>query len=128
MTEGLEAVTAAALGLALDAAELRQQAAAANIANASTDGYVPVRVSFEEQLGEARGALLARGRLDTTSLADVTPTLEPAPLGASGLPPKVMLDLEVAGMSQNAAHYAALLKAVSRHYAVLGLAATEGKR
>jgi len=128
MTEGLEAITVTALGLALDAASLRQRAAAANIANASTEGYLPVRVSFESQLDEARAALETRGRLDTDALSGVRPALEVVTRDESGLSPKVMLDLEVAGMSSNAAHYQALVKGLSMHYAVLSAAVSDGKK
>lgn len=128
MTEGIEAITTAALGLALDAAALRQQAHAANIANAATPGYAPVRVSFEAQLDDARRALESQGRLDGDSLAGVEPGLEPAPLDESGLPAKVLLDAEVADMARNSVHYQALLKGLSRHYAVLSAAIADGKK
>jgi flagellar basal-body rod protein FlgB len=128
MTEGLEAVTTAALGLALDAAQLRQQAIAANIANASTAGYAPVRVSFEAQLDDARRALSSHGRLDAAALEGVEPVIEAVPVEQGGLPAKVLLDAEVAQMASNAVQYQALLKGLSRHYAVLGLAVADGKK
>ncbi len=129
MTEGLEAVTSAALALALDAASMRQQVHATNIANAATPGYGPLRVSFEAQLDEVRAELSARGRLtDASILAEVEPTLEEAPREAGGLLPQVQLDVEVAAMSQNAAQYQLLLKALSKHYAVLAAAVSDGKK
>ena len=64
MTDGIEAVTRSALALALDAASLRQQAIATNIANANAIGYVPQRVSFEEQLVDARRGMAQNGRTD----------------------------------------------------------------
>lgn len=128
MTESIEAVTMRALGLALDAAALRQQAAAANIANVNTPGYVPVAVTFEAQLEEARLALQNPGALDPAVLAGVEPALRRVPTDELGLPAKVMLDVEVAGLAQNAAHYQALLKAVSKHYAILSAAVSDGKR
>lgn len=128
MTEGIEAITTQALGIALDAATLRQQAAAANIANVNTQDYLPVRVTFESQLGEARAALESKGRLDESSLDGVEPMLQAMPLDGQGLAPKVMLDLEVAGMAQNATHYQTLLKAVQRHYAILSAAVSDGKK
>jgi flagellar basal-body rod protein FlgB len=128
MTEGIEAITTAALGLALDAAALRQQAISANIANAETEGYVPVRVSFEDQLEEARQVLDGRGRLDVASLAGVQPRLEPLAATGSGLPPKIMLDVEVADMTANAVQYQALIKGLTKHYAILMAAITDGKK
>lgn len=128
MTDAIELITTAALGLALDAASLRQQAIAANIANASAVDYQPVAVSFEVQLEDARRALESQGRLDAASLAGVRPRLEPVPPDANGLPAKVSLDLEMAELSRNAVHYQALVKALSRHLSLLAEAATEGKR
>lgn len=128
MTEGTEAVTASALALALDAASLRQQAYAANIANAGAPGFVPLRVSFEAELEQARTSLAWRGRLDGGDLAGVEPSLEEAPRDGRGLLPQVQLDVEVASMSQNAAQYQTLLKALARHYALLAAAVGDGKR
>jgi flagellar basal-body rod protein FlgB len=128
MTEGLEAITTAALGLALDAASLRQQAIAANIANADTEGYVPVKVSFEDQMEEAREALQCRGRLDASSLAGVQPRLESVALDSRGLPAKVMLDLEVADMAANGVQYQALIRGLSRQFAILSAAISDGKK
>lgn len=128
MTDGLEAVTTAVLGMALDAAALRQQAIASNIANANTIDYVPLEVSFEAQLDDARRALDAGGRLDLGSLAGVEPVLQPAYDAATGLPAQVMVDAEVAEMARNAVHYQALLKGLSRHYGILGTAIADGKK
>jgi flagellar basal-body rod protein FlgB len=128
MTYGITSITTAALGLALDAASLRQQAAAANIANAGAIGYAPVQVAFEDRLEDARAALRDRGAVDAASLADAAPRLELVPASATGAPPGVQLDAEVARMAQNATHFQALLKAVSRHLAVLSLAVSDGRR
>ncbi|WP_459569029.1 flagellar basal body rod protein FlgB [Cupriavidus sp. 8B] len=127
MTEGIEAITTTALGLALDAASLRQQATAANIANAGTAGYVPLRVSFEAQMMDAQRTLESRGRLDTGSLGAMQARLEPA-LDMAGLPTKVMLDVEVANLAQNAVQYQALAKGLSKHYAILSAAVSDGKK
>lgn len=129
MTEGVESVTSAALALALDAASLRQQAYAANIANVGSEGYAPLRVSFESQLEEARAELAANGRLgDAAPLADVAPVLEEIPRDSTGLLPSVQLDVEVAAMSQNAVQYQTLLRAVSKHYTLLASAVSDGKK
>lgn len=129
MTEGIEAITTAALGLALDAASLRQQAIASNIANADTVGYEPLSVNFETQLEEARFALQSQGRLDATSLAGVVPRLEiDRSYRSFGLSPKVLLDVEVAHMAQNAVHYQALIKGLSRHFAIMSSAVSDGKK
>jgi len=129
MIDGIEGITTAALSLALDAASLRQQAIASNIANANSEGYVPQRVNFDAYVQDARRTLNERGQLDTQalrSLADTPLVMEPV-LDGAGVPAKVQLDGEVAAMAQNAVQYQALLKGLSRHLAVLYSAASDGK-
>ncbi|MES2938217.1 MAG: flagellar basal body protein [Pseudomonadota bacterium] len=127
MTEGLEALTTAALSLALDAASLRQRAIAANIANHATEGYVPVTVDFASQMEDARRALETRGSVDAASLSAVRVELQPM-LDANGRPAKVQLDAQMADMAENAVQYQALVRALSRHFSILASAASDGKR
>ncbi|USX18347.1 flagellar basal body protein [Oxalobacteraceae bacterium OTU3REALA1] len=127
MIASIDAATNASLLLALDAASLRQQAIATNIANANSVGYTRQRVSFEDQLGEARRALGADGSADLFSLQDVAPRLVPA-ASPGGAPQPVQLDVEMAELSRNTVHYQTLLKALSRHYAILATAIGDGKR
>ncbi len=127
MTASIESVTMGAVSLALDAALLRHQAIASNIANANTPGYQPLRVSFEEQMG-ALGAAL-RDPADASALVGVTPRLErdasaPVVDASSG----VALDEEVARLSANTVHYQALLRGLGKHLSILGMAANDGKR
>ncbi|MDQ8033156.1 MAG: flagellar basal body protein [Bordetella sp.] len=125
MTEGLEAVTRQVLGLALDAAGMRQQAIATNIANANVQGFVPQRVSFEDQLDDARRQLSVDGSVDAASLSHVRPMLFSSEgADAAG----VRLDSEAAEMARNAVHYQALVKGLSRHMAILALAASDGRK
>lgn len=115
-TSNIEAVTLPALSTALDAAVIRQQVIANNIANANTEGFKAQRVSFSM-------ALDAAGPVGGASLS---PRLEPqVTLSADGA---VRLDSEVAAMAQNGAHYQALLKAMNRHLSVLASAVSDGKR
>lgn len=125
MTDGLEAITIASLSKALDAASLRQQAIASNIANANTVGYVRQQVSFEEQLDEVRRQIAWQGSMDMFSLASVNAHLAPV---AAEDDAKVQLDMEMADMARNAVQYQTLLKALSKNYALLSIAANDGKR
>lgn len=121
MKQGIEGVTSAALGVALDAAVLRQQAIASNIANANSLGYVRQTVSFDRQVDAL--ALAARGEpARPGQFAQLRPRIEAAEAGP------VRLDMEVAQMAENAAHYQALLKGLQRHYAVLSSAVSDGKK
>jgi flagellar basal-body rod protein FlgB len=127
MTSPIDSVTTAVVGLALDAAQLRQQAAAANVANHATEGFVPLAVDFEGQMAQARRSLETSGQLDAASLAGVQPRLVPL-VGADGLPSPVRLDEQVAAMAENAVAYQALARGLSRHFAILSTAVSDGKR
>lgn len=129
MTEGLEAVTLSSLSLALDAAALRHQVVANNIANAEAEGFAPMRVKFSESMEDARRLLNEGRRINAQQIvawAGEGAALEP--VMQAGLPGKVQLDSEVAQMAQNAVHYQALLKGLNKHMAVLASAVSEGKR
>jgi len=120
----IEATTTSALLLALDAAARRQEAGTSNIANAATDGYAPLRVSFEEQLERARHDLAEHGRIEAASLAGVRAVIEADP-GTDAAAP---LDAQVADLAANAVHYQALLNGLSRHLSILAAAAADGRR
>ncbi|WP_017760276.1 flagellar basal body rod protein FlgB [Pseudacidovorax intermedius] len=122
MNDGIEAVTRSALALALDAASMRQRAIATNIANANVVGYVPQQVSFEAQLTGLKQGMEATGRLDPAGLGQVRPFIEPA------ADHSVKLDAEAAEMARNAVHYQALVKGLSRHFAILSMAAGDGRK
>jgi len=127
MTDGIEAVTRSALALALDAASMRQQTIATNIANANVVGYVPQRVSFEAQMVDVQRGMEQSGRIDALALAQVRPRIEPA-LDESGATGQVQLDVEAAEMARNAVHYQALVKGLSRHFSILSMAAGDGRK
>jgi len=128
MITGIEALTQQALTLALDAASLRQQAIAANIANASTPGYARQRVDFEDQLDAARRSLSTRGTVDAFSLAQVRPRMVAAVTEDGMAAAMPQLDMEVAALTQNAVQYQALLKGLSREFAIYSMAVSDGKR
>lgn len=114
----------ALLGLALDAAHMRQQAIAHNIANVNTPGYQRIGVSFEQRL-TGMTASLPRGT--APSLADLS-NLRPSIEYASGPSGAVQLDQEMAEMSQTVLHQQALLKALNKQLELIGLAINDGKR
>lgn len=107
-----DATTAIALK-ALDALSLRSVAIAQNIANASTPGYRPLRVSFEDALRTAAG----RGQ---EAVDAWQPTVEVAPRGAGA--EQVRIDLELAAASSTAGRYAALIDVLSRQMHMASLA------
>ena len=119
----LESVTTATLAKALDAAMLRQQAIASNLANAGSADYVPLRVAFEAQLAQARDNLQARGSASSADIAALQPELE-TDANAAGLQP----DLQLADMARNALHYQALIQGLARHLELLSAAVAEGRK
>jgi flagellar basal-body rod protein FlgB len=127
MTIGIESITTASLALALDAASLRHQGIAQNIANANTEGYVPVALSFEDQLEQARRSLREHGRVDPFALTGIRPQLQPV-AGVDGQGVRVQLDTEMARLAQNAVHFQALTKGLSRHLAIMSSAVSDGKK
>lgn len=127
MNESIESVTTAALSLALDAASLRQQAITSNMANINSPGYAPLEVSFEDQLEGARRELEAQGRLDGASLLGLKPVTRLA-VSSQGFGPGVSLDVEAVKLAQNAVHFQALLRGLSKHYAMLSSAVSDGKK
>ena len=123
----IESLTTLALGRALDAAALRHQAIAANIANHAVEGYVPLTVSFGRELAQARLDQSGPGRLDEAALAGMRPYLTPV-VGADGRAAPVKLDAEMASMAQNAVQYQALVRGLSRHLSILATAAGDGRK
>ena len=127
MFAGIEAMTTATLSLALDAASLRQQAIASNIANADVIDYQPQEVRFETQLSQARESLRRNGSVDAFSLTDVQLTMTPM-ANNSLQKSRSPLDAEVAKLAQNTLHYQALIKGLNKHFALLSSAISEGKK
>jgi flagellar basal-body rod protein FlgB len=127
MASQIEAVTTAALSAALDTAARRQAVVAANIANVATEGYVPLRMSFDAHLVEARTVLAEKGALDMAAVESLRAELEPA-LDAAGQPAPVQLDDEMVELARNAVQFQALTQGLSRHLGLLALAAGDGRR
>jgi flagellar basal-body rod protein FlgB len=127
MPWNIEAVTTAALSAALTAGITRQTAVASNIANAGTEGYVPLRAAFDSTLEEARAALRERGSLEPAHIAALSAQLEPM-LDGSGTAARVQLDAEMAEMASNSVHFQALLQGLSRHLSIQALAAGDGRK
>ena len=127
MPSPIESTTTAALSAALDAASRRQALVAANIANAGTEDYLPLRLSFEARLDEVRAALRDGGWLDPVSLETLRSLGEGEVEVRAGTDP-VRLDAEMAELARNAVEFQALVQGVSRHLSLLALAAADGRK
>lgn len=125
------------LSRAMDAAALRQQVAADNIANVNTPGFRRRFVRFEEELARAvRGRSVAGRRthpghiaIGAASVRDVRP--EVAVDAASVMRNdgnNVDIDREMAINAAAELHYAALTQVTSARYRMLRSAITQGGR
>ena len=119
MTQSIEAVTTATLSLALDAATLRQQVIAANIANANVPGYTAKTVSFDAVLASAFTGTPGSG---AALQAHVVPRLD-----ADGHARSVQIDSEMAELSLNQLQYQTLVAGLNKHLSVLSSAIADGK-
>jgi flagellar basal-body rod protein FlgB len=111
------------LGLALDAAGMRQQAIAHNIANVNTPGYRRASVSFEARMAQLIAGLPRGAAPSLAELSQLHPVLE---LAEDAEP--VQLDRETMELSETVLHQQALLKALNKQFELIGLAINEGKR
>jgi len=128
MIDELGGVTAAAVKLALDAATLRHQVIANNVANAETPGFAPARVSFEAHLAAARAFLdVSDDRALRSHLDDLTARLaSPNAIRRQGEGP-VELDAEMVELADNSIRYQALLEGISKQMAIVRTAIEEGR-
>jgi flagellar basal-body rod protein FlgB len=113
MIGGIEA--SAAVRVALDAAALRHQAIAHNLANLHSENYVPLGVSFDAELAAARRGHAPRAQL----VQDLSGGVGPRPQD---------VDLEMMNLSQNTLHYQALIRALGRQMAILNVVIADGRR
>lgn len=124
MVSLIDSSTTTFLSLALDAATMRQQAIAQNIANANTPAYQRVGVSFESRLAALKDGTGQVAAPSLSTLSNYRPAFEYAGVPGDG----VALDKEVADLSENALHHHSLLKALTKHLALIGVSINEGKR
>ena len=106
----MDALTPLLIAKALDGLSARAEATAANIANANSKGYRPVRVDFEDRLRAAAG----RG---TAAVSSVPPATVIAATPAYGT--EMRMDLELATASQTAMRYAALIDVLGREMGLM---------
>jgi flagellar basal-body rod protein FlgB len=117
-----QSVVMQTLPLALDAASLRHQVIAANIANANNSGWRAQKLSFEESL---QAALAANGGPLQNNSVDVLQAVKSTVLEDSG---ESGSDAQVMHLSRNVLHYQALIKVTSAQLELLSMASNDGRR
>ena len=121
----VETVTRSLLSAALDLAARRHELSTSNIANAATEGFSPQRLEFDSHLEQARQEWRRDGR---AASATVT-SLRAVPAGLATLDrAEWRIDAQMAEMTRNSLHYQALVQGISRHMALLALAASDGRK
>lgn len=106
----------------LDAAWQKNEALAANIANADTPGYKAVRVSFESVF---KNALENKSAVDVKSLEPEVYVDEKTSFRQDGN--NVDLDQEMTEMAKNTLYYETLIYMAGKEISRIKLIATEGK-
>lgn len=127
MITGADKITKEMVKLALDAASMRHNAIANNLANIHSAAYVPLRVNFEEQLHALQQAVDSKTPLTPEALTAIRPFVEPDPDLPAGSAAS-MIDREMLKLSQNTVHYQALLKALAKRGAIMSLVINEGRK
>lgn len=124
MTQPIEATTMTLMTLALDAASMRQQIGAHNIASANA-GSPLGRVEFESRLEAFRAQARSGIAPGIGQLRGVEPRVVWEPRTAQGVGG---LDQEVANLSRNALHYQALVRSLGHYMDLRSAAINDGRR
>ncbi len=125
MVDAVQTVTHQLASMALDAYSQRHRVLANNIANIHSDGFQPQRLNFEDQLSALRTAVLS-GKSDSeiSNLVDqIKPFVDLDSIEADKTTdPSVRLDDQIALVVQNTVQYQALVTALGKTNALMGLA------
>lgn len=114
----MDALTSVVIAKALDGLSARAEATAANIANANSPGYRPMRVDFEEALRSAAG----RGA-DAVAAVRLTTSWGVTPAFGT----EARLDLELATASETSLRFAALIDVLGRETGLMRAAIAGGR-
>ena len=114
----VDSISAVLITKSLDCLAMRLKVNASNVANASSTGFRPSRVSFEEDLKTAASRGMA-------AINDVQPRIERMPVGRFGDEPR--LDLELDTAVATAGRYAALVGLLSREMDIMRTAVKGGQ-
>lgn len=114
----LGGLTASVVGYALDGLSMRHEAIAMNIANADSQGYRPVEVSFEKYLTEF---------VQSGDPAQSLPSLSMQP-AVSVLGAKNSVEMQTVALNQNVLQYEALVTGLNKYMSMVSMAVDEGKK
>ncbi len=129
MIDDIGGVTSALVRTALDAALLRHELIANNIANADTPGFKARRLNFEQQF---RGLISEFSDTDNALLMERVDWVRNLMDGGDAMitvqNQTVELDREMVHLTENTLRYRALLEAASKRGELIQMAVNEGRR
>lgn len=129
MSMELGGVTSHLVSLALDAALVRHEVIAGNIANCHTPGYRAKRLSFESFLGDMQMRIEARDDDSFVSrLERLRGDLQNGGMTVESENEAVELDREMVRLTENALRYQAILKAAAKQGELLRSAINGGRQ
>ena len=114
----MDELSALLIAKSLDGLAMRASAISQNISNANSPGYLPIRVSFEDELRGAAGAGPDAVRAVQPQFVRVI---------SSEFDAALRIDLEMASASETALRYSALVDVLSRQIQISRLAVTGGQ-
>jgi len=116
------------LSKALDMHLLRHSVIADNIANAETPGFKARRVDFEAQLQRAVDSDASAGEQEVfRELASAQPTVSEEMASGKGIDQNTVdMDREMAAMTKNDVKYSSASQMISKKFALLKYAISEG--
>jgi flagellar basal-body rod protein FlgB len=114
----LGGLTASTIAYALDGLAKRHEAIAMNIANANSQGYQPVEVSFERYLSE----FVAQGDAEQSL---PVPSFQPA---SSALAMQNSVEMQTVALNQNVLQYQALITGLGKYMDTVSVAINEGRK
>ncbi|MBV1787728.1 flagellar basal body rod protein FlgB [Marinobacterium sp. D7] len=129
MIEDVGGVTSQLVSIALDAAKLRHEVIANNIANVNTPGFYAKRMQFEELLSGALDRYLNNEEgIDRTQLDLIKEKVEDGAGLIFSTSHLVELDQEMIRLAENTLRYEAIIKANGKRGDIIKMAVNEGKR
>ena len=129
MIDNIGGVTSQLVGLALDAALLRHQITAHNIANADTPGYSAKRLNFDDYLTRFSTSAMnaSTDALLSNEVASLRKQLNQGHGLIDSIGGEVQLDQEMIELTENVLRYRALLEANGKRGDILKMAIKEGR-
>ncbi len=127
MLESLSGATGRLAHLALDAAMVRHQVIANNIANADVPGYQTQRLDFEAKIRQFSEMVITRSAepMIIRELDGLKQRLVSGDEFIVEADSQPQLDDELVALTENVLHYRALLEALSKRGDIIGMAIKE---